>query len=92
MLIELANGSNSIGIDHISYGGDVSAPSGVTWTYSSAISDDEAYFSDGTNFNNDNSNLWTASTSHTEGAVNTSQTILPSLLNCPSGKLPLPRD
>ncbi|MBT3629990.1 MAG: T9SS type A sorting domain-containing protein [Candidatus Marinimicrobia bacterium] len=67
------DGSNSIGIDHISYGGDVSAPSGVTWTYSSAISDDEAYFSDGTNFNNDNSNLWTASTSHTEGAVNTSQ-------------------
>jgi len=68
---------NSIGIDHISYKISISPPAGVTWSGPISgtrdSSGNEAYFSDGSNYNNDSSTNWTASQSHTQGSGNPGQ-------------------
>ncbi len=69
--------SNSIGVDHVSYGTLISPPDGVSWsnpiTGTKGTNGNEAYFSNGSNFNNDAAANWTASPTHTPGAVNPGQ-------------------
>jgi hypothetical protein len=67
----------SIGIDHISYKISVNPPSGVTWSGPIAgtrdSSGNEAYFSNGSSYNNDNSSSWTPTQTHTPGETNPGQ-------------------
>ena len=69
---------SSDGIDHIGWGNYQAAevPNGLTWsTNISGSSTDRFYFSDGSNFDNDDSDDWTSFTdgNGTPGAVNTDQ-------------------
>ncbi len=68
---------NSIGVDHISYGVFILPPAWVTWntaiTGSKGTNGNEAYFSNGSSFDNDDAGNWVASQSHTPGAVNPGQ-------------------
>ena len=69
---------SSDGIDHIGWGGYDAAevPNGLTWsTNISGSSTDRFYFSDGSNFDNDDKDDWTSFTdgNGTPGAVNTDQ-------------------
>ena len=72
--------SNFSGIDHISWGGLVTPPSGVTWgTAITGTEDEDAYFSDGATFNNDDNSKWvinadgTGCNDRTAGAANSGQ-------------------
>lgn len=77
--------AGEIPIDYVSFGSEKDVPTGLTWnTAISGTEDEDAFFVNGSNYNNDNVNYWVANaengggtTARTPGGYNPGQTTNP---------------